>query len=265
MPEMRVTSVIIIVVVAVVIIVPILIFTGIIGGFWILNKDSMEKGIAAAKGYTAAKTPTEAMDKFKDAIHARDYRSASYYVTKPYGEQLKRSHDNASELGGLIDKIRDWSDGKGLLTDKLRVTLFHLDPFPKHFKGGDAPKMDGENKAYGAYKVDVPYTLKAQMTPMAIENELKQLDLRMYRNILSFVPPGTYALPGKVLLVKEGEEWKLDIPTTPAYEAEVSYFNDRAKTYITGLNGMWKDLNNQRYDTGPALENDVMGKLRAAK
>ncbi|MBI1832990.1 MAG: hypothetical protein HYR84_16240 [Planctomycetes bacterium] len=158
--EIRVSHLIIVIVLLVIVAVPILIFFGVIPGFWFLTRESMDKGLAGAQGYTAAKTPGEAMDKFREAIHARDYNNAAYYTTKAYGDALKKSHDKARKLGGLIDKIRSWADNKSLMTDKLKVALFTLDPFPKNFKAGEAPKMDGEKKAYGAYKVDLPYTLR---------------------------------------------------------------------------------------------------------
>jgi hypothetical protein len=259
--EVRLLHVMVVCIILVVVAVPILIFTGVIAGWaWLgLTKENMEKGIAAAKGYTAAKTPTESMEKFREAIHKRDYKNAAYYTTKNYGELLKKSHDNASELAGLIDKIHNWSTDKGLMTNKMKVMLFMLDPFPTNFKSGEAPKQEGESKAFGVYKWEQPYVLTNQVD---IPAELRQVDPRMFTNILKV---DAFPVTGRINLVKEGDDWKIDVVTTPQWEAEVSYFNDRAKTYITGLNGMWKDLNNQRYDTGPALEIDLTNKLRAAK
>src|SRR2546423_1158038 len=109
MPEVRVSHVVIFGILAAIVAVPILIFAGVMGGFWFLTKDNMDKTLAGAKGYTKATTPDEAMNKFREAIHARDYQSASYYCTKGYGEALKKSHAKASELGGLIDKIHGWA------------------------------------------------------------------------------------------------------------------------------------------------------------
>src|ERR1700686_3374904 len=79
--EVRLVHVMVVAIILIVIATPILIFTGVMGGIaWLgLTKENMEKTIAGAKGYTAAKSPTEAMDKFREAIHARDYKSASYY------------------------------------------------------------------------------------------------------------------------------------------------------------------------------------------
>jgi len=255
---MRVSHLVITVAIVAIFAVPLLVFAGIIGGFWFITKENMDKGVAAVKGYTGAKDPAQAMDKFREAIHNRDYKSASYYCTKNYAEMLKKSHDNASELGSTIDKIRDWGAKKGLITDKLKVTLYALDPFPNNFKGGPAPKQDGDNKAFASFVWEPGYTL--EKPNLNNVEDMKQLDPRMFRNILC-----VQALSGKIALVREGEEWKIDVTTTPQWEAEVSYFNDRCATYQTGLNGMRKDLNNQRYDTKAAFEREIIAKLIAAK
>src|SRR5262249_26476013 len=171
------------------------------------------------------------MDNFREAIHNRDYKSASYYCTKNYADMLRKSHDNAADLGNTIDRIRDWGTSKGLMTDKLRVTLYALDPFPKNFKSGPAPKQEGENKAYGNYGWEVGYTLENPIVKNL--EDMKLLDPRMFRNVLC-----VQAFAGKIQLVKAGEDWKIDVTTTPLWETEVSYFNDRCKTYQTGMHGM---------------------------
>jgi len=255
--ELRLLHVMVVAIILIIVAVPILIFAGIIGGFWFLTKENMERGIASTKGYTAAKSPTEAMDKFREAIHARDYKSASYFTTKSYAELLTKSHANAKELGGYVDKIHNWGENKGLLTDKLKVTLYSIDPFPKNFKSGEAPKQDGDKKAVGAYKWEKPFEWKG--TPINFQ-DFKDLDQKMYTNILR-----VNAFQPVIKLVKDGEEWKLDIITTPQWEAEVSHFNDRARTYITGLEALWNDLNRERISTTSGLENEVMAALRAAK
>jgi hypothetical protein len=255
--ELRLLHVMVVAIVLIIIGVPILIFAGVLGGFWFLTKENMERTLASGKGYTAAKSPTEAMDKFREAIHARDYKAASYYTTKSYAEILTKSHNNARELGTFVDKIHNWGENKGLLTDKLKVALYSIDPFPKNFKSAEAPKQDGDKKAVGAYKWEKPYELKGAAINF---QDFKDFDQRMYTNILR-----VNAFQPVINLVKDGDEWKLDIITTPQWEAEVSHFNDRARTYITGLEGLWNDLNRERIDTMSGLENEVMAKLRAAK
>jgi hypothetical protein len=113
----------------------------------------VDQGAQTVSGYTPAKTPMEAMDKFRDAIQARKYKFAASYCTKPYAEQLERVADGAAQLGEEIDRIEKYADNKGIKSEKLGYLLHQLDPFPKNFKTGPAPVEDAKDKtkAYGTY------------------------------------------------------------------------------------------------------------------
>lgn len=218
--------------------------------------EQIDAGLATAAGFTPAKNPTEAMDKFKEAIHARKYKFAAIYCTKSYAEMLERSHDNAVELGTLLDKIRNWGDNKKILSDKTKIALHSIDPFPTNFKSGTPPKQDGD-KAYATYEWE---KVKLENPGSHILEEVKQMDVRMFQNVLS-----SKAFNGKIEIVKVGEDWKLNIPVTPVWEAEVAHFNEQCKTYVTGLNGFWTDINREVYDSKGKFESEFLGKLRAAK
>src|SRR4029077_20444595 len=58
--------------------------------------EAVEETVDTAAGFTPAKTPTEAMDKFREAIQARNYKAAKKYVTKDYADMLERSHTAAA-------------------------------------------------------------------------------------------------------------------------------------------------------------------------
>ena len=47
----------------------------------------VKKWFRTAEGFTAAKTPNEALDKFRDAIKKRDYETAATYCGGDYAEQ----------------------------------------------------------------------------------------------------------------------------------------------------------------------------------
>ncbi len=83
-----------------------------------LNK-LVDEGTQTAAGYRPAKTPTEAMDKFREAIQARKYKFAASYCTKPYAEQLLRADEGASLLGEEIDRIERYAENKQITSDKL--------------------------------------------------------------------------------------------------------------------------------------------------
>jgi hypothetical protein len=259
MAEIKVTHLLIVLVMVGAVAVVVLAFTGYIAvGF--LNKKDLNKlvdqGAQTASGYTPAKTPTEAMDKFREAIQARKYKYAAAYCTKPYGEQLERVAEGAAQLGEEIDRIEKYADNKGIKSEKLGYFLHQLDPFPKNFKTGPTPTEDpkDKSKAYGTYVFE-KFVIKTQPT------EMKDMDTTMFFTTLR--PPEVFG--AKIELVKEGEEWKLNIPTSQNLETRVGNFKEKWKTYHTGLHSLAEDLTRETYATKAALETDVLAKLRAAK
>jgi hypothetical protein len=275
MAEMRLSHVIIGLVILVLIGAPILICFGFLaipaldfGWFKTpeLTKKNLtqavDEGVGAATGYTAAKTPTEAMDKFRDAIQNRKYKYAKVYVTKDYADMLERANTAAYDIGTKLDRIREFGKNNGILTDKTAIFLNRLDAFPKNFGSGKAPEMKGD-KAYGKYE----WTFVEKGVPFdQIANELKSLDAEMYQMVLG--PPLIFH--AQIELIKEGEDWKLNIPVKanpllPAWEKTVAYYIDHYKTHDTALEGFISSMTREQYDTPAAFESAVFAKLRAAK
>ena len=188
MAEVRVTSIILLLVVVGLVGFVVLTFGGWLAVGW-FNKDTFDEGVAAAKGYTAAKTPQDAMDKFRMAIQNRDYKYAAKYTTKNYGDMLKRAHTNAENVGTDIDKIRAYAKEKAILSDKLHLIMNMLDPFPKNFKVGPTPKEGPDKKTYGVF-IWEPLSYK-ESTPPKVQDEMKSLDPRMYNNAAR-VDPGVH-------------------------------------------------------------------------
>jgi hypothetical protein len=228
------------------------VFFGSAIGYWTWEAWSV------ARGYTGAKTPNEAMVKFNEAIRNRDYDAASRYTSKSYGDLLKQGHGPARDLAREIDQIRKFGENKGLLTDKLILTLQGLDPFPTNFKVGAAPKEDKDGKkAYGRFEVE-NLILKNPSAALGA-NDLKDLDPTMYVNV--FVAPELFK---SVELVKEGEEWKLNVATNQVSERVLNNFLAKHKTYHTGLHTFVTNMSNERYDNPGAFEVEVLNKLRNA-
>lgn len=265
MAEMRVTHLLALLLVVGAIGFVVLTFGGWIAiGWW--NKETLNKavdtGLATASGYTPAKTPSEAMDKFHEAIQARKYKFAANYCTKDYAEYLTRCHTAASSLGAEIDTIRGWGKENGVMTDKLLLVLFRLDPFPKNFKIGPAPKEGGDKKMMGSFLWE-PVGFKNQNFTLNFASavDLQQLDQTMYNNVLL---GGLQPSVAKIELVKEGEEWKLKIPTSKQWDMQINNFLDKWKTYHTGLSAFTRDLNRERYADPGSYETEITGRLRSA-
>lgn len=271
MAELRVSHILIGLVILALIAAPIL----VIGGFLVIPSfdlfgwktpeltkkgftQTVDEGVGVASGYTPAKTPTEAMDKFRSAIQKRDYKYAKVYVTKDYAAMLERAHTAAYDIGTKLDRIREFGKTNGILTDKAAILLNRLDTFPKNFVSDKPPETKGD-KAYGKYKWE-PVVTKPVPADQLV-NELKSLDADMYQFVLA--PPLIFH--GMIELVKEGEDWKLNIPTNPQWEQVVAYYIDHYKTHDTGLEAMVESMTRNAYENPASFEAAIFEKLRAAK
>jgi hypothetical protein len=222
------------------------------------KKETTDYYLSSVMGFPPAKTPAEAMDKFREAIQARKYTTAARYVTKPYKELLERANPGATEMGAVIDKIYGYAKDNGYVTDKLAFAMYRLDPFPRNFKSGKPPEVKGD-KAYGQYQWEDPPDLKNKN--VVFDQEWKSMDPAMFRNI--YAPSAVFGFP--IELVKEGEEWKLNIPTNPEWETSVGYFNDNYKRYYNGLTAFKGDMLNNRYPAAKDFEEEVLKAIRNAK
>lgn len=221
------------------------------------NKDTTNQSIAWAMGYSAAKTPAETMDKFRDAIQSRKYTIAARYCTKPYKELLERADPGARDMGNVLDKIHGYAKDNGLVTDKLTFAMHQLDPFPRNFSSDVPPEIKGD-KAYGRYKW-TPLPVKNQA--IAFDPEWKNMDPAMFQSILA----PAIIFGGLLELVKEGEEWKLNIPTNLAWETNVGYFNDNYKRYYNALDAFKGEMLNNRTRSAQEFETDILKAIKNAK
>ena len=263
MPEMKVRNLAMVGCVVLVVGAVVLTLMGVIGYGW-FNKDTLwgifDKGVATATGYGPAKTPVEAMDYFHKAIQDRKYNIAANYTTKEYGAQLKRAHPGASALGAHADSIRSFAKEKGFMNDRLTYALNQLDPFPRNFHPGPAPVVAGD-KAIGTFIGEPLKYDTATPAALGAEGTFKDFDQRMFQSLL--IQPIVPLL--KIDLVKEGEEWKLNIPSNPVFEANVTYFMDKQTAYNTALNGFVTDMNRLRNVTKAEFESEVFRVLKESK
>jgi hypothetical protein len=98
-----------------------------------------------ASGFTPAKTPNECLDKFKAAIEKRDYETAALYTTGEYTEFLIKTAKGAQTLGKSIDSLVYNLDKYGVRSDKAKLVLHRLEPFPRSYKVVDV-KTKGDDK-----------------------------------------------------------------------------------------------------------------------
>src|SRR5207247_2533152 len=81
----------------------------------------VKKWFRQAKGLTPAKTPQEALDKFRQALKERDYESAALYCDDAYGEQLKRGAKEAKALGEAVDSLQHNMKSRDIKSGKVEL------------------------------------------------------------------------------------------------------------------------------------------------
>lgn len=204
----------------------------VIGGYLVLFKrDALLGLVGIASGYGPAKTPDEALDKFKKAVKARDYATASGYLGGTYGEQMQRGADAAKELGKAIDSVGYNADKRGItLTDKVKAMLVTLEPFPPYFE------VSG---------------LKKQSDDLAVAT----LSQKGFWNV-------------HVELKQEGEgearTWKIYIPSTPWLSGSVDKLIDKHKDYARALEKVSDQIKSKEIGTKDELETNLQNELTAA-
>ena len=232
---------------------------GVVGFIAIFKRDwffsNVDKGRQYAAGFTPAKTPAEALDRFREAIQKREYKFASTYCTGPYAELLAKSHDGAAAVGHSIDHIRNYMKDKGLQTDKSVLLLHYLDPFPANFTIKGTPSQTGD-KATAAYVWEV-VPLKNPATD--VRSMMRDLDPVLFQNVLM-----PYTLARGFDVVKEGEHWKLSVPVPQGMPVAVAHFNDKWKTYRTTLSNFGTYMTNGRYDAPESFQNELIEALQKA-
>lgn len=219
----------------------------------------VQKGKELVQGYSAAKTPAEAMDMFRKAIQNRQYKTAAKFCVGDYAEQLTKAHDAAAAMGEVIDNVQHYMRESGYSGPKIKSLLALLDPFPTNFSVAGAP-VEKKGKMLGAYKLDPIADVGANVL-----SELQRMDVDMFRNCLAPLP----TLLTGFEIVKEGEgdavQWKLRFPIPPIQVQAISYYMDHYRSYDTGLTKFRREATNQRYGSKSEFERELIKVLEEAK
>src|SRR5262249_30812469 len=98
------------------------------------------------KAYSRAKTPDEALDRYKKALEERNYEMAARYLDGDYAVQLRKQAKVAGRLGKAIDTFRSTAKDRSLINDKVELMLARIEPFPKTISVKDV-KTEGDKAA----------------------------------------------------------------------------------------------------------------------
>jgi hypothetical protein len=234
-----------------------LIALGIVFHSWVFARvDSFNQW---RSGFGPAQTPTEAIEKFRDAIQKRKYVWAANYCTADYAEMLRKSDTAAARLGGVVDKIRTYMQNNKLQTDQSLALLAALDPFPANFKVSGVVKTIGDKDATGLFVWEpLPY----QNANFSVRDVPAQIDVRMFDTNL--VASALFSSSG-FRLVKDGDAWKINVTPTAGDVEKNRYLLDHWQTYESELGTFRTYMTNGRYDSARAFETEMLDSLKKAK
>lgn len=189
-----------------------------------------------AQGMTPAKTPTEALDKFREAIKKRDYETAAEYCDKDYREQLLKVSKQSQKLGEAIDSLAYNMDKNGVVNQKVKYVLRLLEPFPKTFKVLDV-KESGK-QATAEITEDEP--MPKLDTPLEADFFNKHGNM-----IGALLPNAPGVVWSTVPLVKdETGHWKIQVPVTTRLRLSVDTLKDNATNYANAISQVRDEVKN---------------------
>ncbi len=216
------------------------------------------QGKLAAEGFQPAKTPSEAFDRFRKALKERNYEAAQMYLGGDYAEQFHKGAKNAQDLGVAIDNLLSTMETTGTKSDKVKLEMLLLDPFPPNIQVLDV-KQDGD-KATAKLTEEINTSLQVQG-----DFADWQVERRMFR---SLVPYKMIPVIGTVELRKEGDgdkaQWKIFLPVTPDLRLSVDYLADKGSNYKQAINRVKEDLKNDA-TTKESLERALRQALEESK
>jgi hypothetical protein len=258
------------------VVIGIIIVVAVGGWLWFFKKPEIQKEIEKFKeeqveGFTPAKTPNEAFEKFREACKKRNYKAAAKYCTGNYLEQIDKAAEPASKLGEECDKLRDSMElREGVPSKMTKECLKLLDPFPSNFNVLDV-KEDGDTATATIQELEVPEGgWDAVVASLHAHAWVKNDDIfrALCRNILSGKPP-KLTPPTKIKLKAEGEGdkrcWKIEFPVTPALRKAVDHLCDRSQNYCKGIEKVRMMLRTKEIITQEDLEAKMKNTINGAE
>jgi hypothetical protein len=225
---------------------------------WLMGK--AREAVLQAKGFKAAQTPQECVDKFREAIKNRDYDAAStVYCTGLYAEQMKKAAAGATALGNAVDNLLHQMKVKEYDSDKVIGLLTLMEPFPLEFEVQGMKEQDSTAtcRLVETSKVDFKndpswYNLKA--------------DTLFYRALVNGAFPAN--IPVTIKKVGDGKDkaWRLEIPVDGSglnIRGRVDRLVAKYKTYVKVLEKLKYEVTHEPM-TKADLEQRVKTELETA-
>ena len=198
----------------------------------------VKKWVLAARGLSPAKTPQEAIDRFRECIKKREYKTAAeQYCTGDYQEQMLKGADEAKALGDMIDSLLAAMTKQGINNPNTRYMLKLLEPFPKTFKVTGI-KTEGNHAVATVFgDEDVIQTDKPLPTDFVQKHHL------LIGSLVPVDASGTGLT--QIVLVKDANGfWKLNFPVTSRLFLSVDYLKSNGTNYRNGIQVVRDEVKN---------------------
>jgi hypothetical protein len=215
----------------------------------------VQSWIDTASGFTPAESPNQALEKFRDCIRTRNYKTATKYTAGDYKEYFSLAAAPASKLADAVDDLLyNVNDVVHINSPDAKYVLETMQPFPKDFEftvtrpvsdsdyrklsvlfptefPSDQIKVLGDKVALGVikFKLAPPGDAKAgRMNMGSFEPKI----------FLTLVPVGVQ-WDGIIALKEEGNEkekgWKIHFPLTNDVKLKVDYLKQNYGNYLQAL------------------------------
>lgn len=209
----------------------------------------------AAQGMAPAKTPTEALDRFRAAVKKRDYETAAEFCDKDYREQVLKAAKPAQKLGEAIDSLAYQMDKNGVVNQKVKYVLRLLEPFPKSYRYDVKEKG---NRAVAVLADDEP--LPKLESPLEGDFFVKHGNM-----VMSLMPNAPGEAWSAVELVKDDAGvWRLQVPVTTRLRLSVDALKDNATNYANAISQVRDEVRNNPV-TKEQVWNELSKRLSESK
>jgi hypothetical protein len=221
--------------------------------------------IRNAKGFGPAKSPDDALDKFKLAVEKRDYDAAAQYVGGDYREWFEKGADDAEALADEIANLEAAMRKHGVKSARGDFVLYLLQPFPTGYKY-KVGKSEADAVTATLHWDDViaPHVKNGQ-TLDGLQGW--RVDRHAYHSLLPDVVLD--ARPLQVTVKKEtGGHWRIYFPTQGGTDRHVrdtvDYLRKNGTNYRNALKGLKNDVKNEP-QTKENFENALRTKLEQSQ
>lgn len=234
---MRVTSLIFLL-----IILGLIGFSGYCLIFW---PDWFDDYVRLARGYTPAKTPQELVDRTKEALQNRDYKTVAEYFTADFREQLRKASSAAAALGRATSNLEHNMDQEGIKSEEVKGVLHLLEPFPADITFDTLKYTQGESRGTVVIRDNYKPAGEVMMIGDTIRVKTDQwnVDGNMFSTLSRHMLSPTLDAGGHRFavwpMVREGDgdsaKWKFSIPVTDAMRKSVDLLKSQGSNYVRSI------------------------------